>query len=687
MKRLSYFIFVFAWLSGCQSPEVLPPDPIYPIPSERQLKWHELEYYGFIHFNMNTFSDMEWGLGNESPEQFNPTDLDTRQWAKVAKAAGMKGLIITAKHHDGFCLWPSAYTSHSVKNSPWRNGQGDLIRELADACKAEGLKFGIYYSPWDRNHAAYGSPEYITYMRNQLSELLTNYGDIFEVWFDGANGGTGYYGGANEERRVDKKSYYDWENTFALVRNLQPNAVIFGDAGPDVRWVGNEHGFAYETTWSNLLRDSVYAGMPEYAEQYAKGQESGTHWVPAEADVSIRPGWYYHAYEDHKVKTLTQLVDIYYKSIGQNSSLLINFPVDKRGLIHEKDVEQILKLAEQIKADFAVNLASSAIVTATDYRGKGFEPQQVLSLDPDNYWATKEGVTSASITLELSAAQPINRFVVKEYIPLGQRIKSFILEAETASGWKTIYNGTTVGAKRIIRFDSVSTKKIRFNVIDSKGPITISEIGIFNAPKLLDAPLIQRNREGLVSLLTSEKGVDIYYTLDGTMPNKESTKYKIPFRIEKASSLQALVIDPQTGESSELTTIELDIPKEKWAVVNRTEGAENAIDESSASFWKSNNDEIIIDLGEEIMLEGFTYLPPQNRYMSGVIAEYSFLTSLDGTTWKEQVTGEFANIKNNPVEQRVKFSPSKARYIRLKSKNTTDKQPAAFAEVGVITQR
>lgn len=223
------------------------------MPSHRQLMWHEMEYYGFIHFNMNTFTNMEWGMGNESPESFNPTELDARQWARVAKEAGMKGIILTAKHHDGFCLWPSAYTEHSVKNAPWKNGKGDVVRELADACREYGLKMGVYLSPWDRNHSAYGSPEYVTYFHNQLKELLTNYGDIFEVWFDGANGGSGYYGGANETRKIDNKTYYQWDEVTRIVRELQPNAVIFGDGGPDVRWVGNEEGWANETNW-NLLR-------------------------------------------------------------------------------------------------------------------------------------------------------------------------------------------------------------------------------------------------------------------------------------------------------------------------------------------------------------------------------------------------------------------------------------------------
>ena len=293
-------------------------EPVGPIPNKYQSDWQELEYYAFIHFNMNTFTNKEWGYGDEKPSQFNPTELDTRQWARVVKEAGMKGIIITAKHHDGFCLWPSKFTEHSVKNSPWKMGKGDLIRELSQACKEYGLKFGVYLSPWDRNHPSYGKSEYITYFRNQLRELLTEYGEIFEVWFDGANGGDGFYGGANEERRVDKKMYYDWPKTIELVRSLQPQAVIFSDAGPDIRWVGNEKGYANESTWSPIYRDSVFAGMPDF-QRFASGQENGTHWVPTETDVSIRPGWYYHPEQDDQVKSLSKLVDIYYNSVGLNS--------------------------------------------------------------------------------------------------------------------------------------------------------------------------------------------------------------------------------------------------------------------------------------------------------------------------------------------------------------------------------
>ncbi len=682
MKKL---LFIALIICACQGPEVAPPAPVYPIPSERQLAWHDLEYYGFVHFNMNTFSDMEWGMGDEDPADFNPTALDTRQWAKVAKEAGMKGIIITAKHHDGFCLWPSAYTEHSVKNSPWKDGEGDLIQELREACDEFGLEMGIYYSPWDRNHADYGTPAYITYMRNQLTELLTNYGEIFEVWFDGANGGTGYYGGANENRYVDKLTYYDWPNIYALVRELQPGAVLFSDGGPDVRWVGNEEGFAYETTWGNLMRDSVYAGMPEYPEKYASGQEDGTHWVPAEADVSIRPGWYYHEYEDHKVKTLPQLLDIYYNSIGRNAALLINFPVDRRGLIHEKDVDQIMKLSTKIKEDFAVDLAQKAKLSATNERGRGFEIKEVLNKDKNKYWAAEDGVIHNEIIIQFPQLQSINRFMVQEHIALGQRVKAFTLEAKTEKGWELIHNGTTIGAKRILRFENVDTDALRFTITDAKASPTISRIGVYHAPALLIEPMLKRDKSGAVTLNVPGSNVDIYYTLDGSNPSINSLKYERSVMVDQAVQLKAISHDPATGQLSEILVKDLDMAKAKWKVIHNDPNAEKAIDEDLNTFWQSTADELTVDLGELITIYGFTYLPPQNRYMSGVIMKYVFESSLDGKNWKVLNSGEFSNIRNNPIKQSVRFEPIEARYIKLKSLQTTDNQLGSFSELGVLT--
>jgi alpha-L-fucosidase len=480
---INLFLLIFAmFIFG--SGKVAPPEPYGPIPSGRQLSWHEMEFYAFVHFSMNTFTDKEWGFGDEDPKKFNPTALDCRQWAKVCKEAGMKGIILTAKHHDGFCLWPSAYTEHSVKNSPWRNGKGDLVRELSEACKEYGLKMGLYLSPWDRNSAVYGKPEYITYYRNQLKELLTNYGPVYEVWFDGANGGNGWYGGASEERRIDRKTYYDWPVTQAIVRELQPNAVMFSDAGPDIRWVGNEQGWARPTNWSLLKRDDFAPGLVSDLEFLRSGQQDGTHWLPAEVDVSIRPGWFYHSKEDTLVKSLPKLLDIYYNSVGRNASFLLNLPADRRGLIHEKDASQLLKLAKAIRADFAVDLISGKKVKASNVRGnaRDFSSSNLTDNDKKTYWATDDGVTNASVTIDLGGEKTFNRFLAQEYIQLGQRVKSFSLEAFSNGQWKEIASETTIGYKRILRLPDVTASMIRFSIRDAKACPVISSIQLFNAP-------------------------------------------------------------------------------------------------------------------------------------------------------------------------------------------------------------
>ncbi|MEP0710777.1 alpha-L-fucosidase [Algoriphagus sp.] len=682
MKNSLWLVLILS-LSFCAE-KAAPPAPVLPVPNERQIAWQELEYYGFIHFNMNTFSDREWGFGDEKPEQFNPTELDARQWARVASEAGMKGLIITAKHHDGFVLWPSEYTEHSVKNSPWKDGKGDIIKELSEACKEYGLKFGIYYSPWDRNHPDYGKPEYITYMRNQLTELLSNYGDIFEVWFDGANGGDGWYGGANETRKVDKFSYYGWPETIELVRELQPGAMLFSDAGPDVRWVGNEHGYAYETTWSNLMRDSVYAGMPEFSEKWATGQEDGTHWVPAEADVSIRPGWYYHKYEDHKVRTLPQLLEIYYKSIGRNSSLLINFPVDTRGLIHENDVDAIMKFADKVKEDFAVNLASYAIAEANTDRGKGYEVKNVLDEDFETYWTTPDGAPTGEITIDFGAETTFNRLMLQEYTNLGQRVKAFVLEREKDGNWEKIAEGTTVGFKRILRFPDVTTTKVRIRITDGKDIPLISKVGIYNAPKLLIAPAFSRVNSGEITLTKPDEAMDVYYTLDDSEPSTASPKYSAPFMIDGAATLKAISVDPGSGQQSEAVRIEVDVAKANWKVGQ--ENAERAIDENSGSYFTSKDNSLTIDLGEAIAIKGFTYMPMQARYPSGFITNFTFEVSQDGKTFTTITSGEFSNIVNSPIEQSIRFEELKARFIRLKANTTADGNPATFAEIGVLTR-
>lgn len=365
-----------------------------PVPSENQLRWQDMEMYAFIHYSLNTYTDQEWGFGNEAPQLFNPSDLDCRQWVRVCKQAGMRGIIFTAKHHCGFCMWPSAYTEYSVKNAPWKNGKGDVVRELADACREEGLRFAVYLSPWDRNHSEYGRPAYVEYFRNQLRELLTNYGDIFEVWFDGANGGDGWYGGANETRRIDAKTYYQWEETFRMIRELQPKAVIWNDGGNrgDLRWVGTEAGYVGETNWSLMPSKG---DTPFHMLHF--GVENGDVWCPGETNTSIRPGWFYHDTENEHVKSLSKLMDTYYKSVGRNSTLLLNFPIAPNGRIHPNDSLRGIAFAKMIDQVFKNNLVEKATITRN---------------------SVGDGKT---VTTILNFTQPtiFNRFLAEEDIALG----------------------------------------------------------------------------------------------------------------------------------------------------------------------------------------------------------------------------------------------------------------------------
>jgi len=463
---------------------VPPPKPFGPLPTERQLRWHEMEFYGFLHFTVNTFTDKEWGYGDERESVFNPTDFDADQIVSVAKAAGMKGLILTAKHHDGFCLWPSQYTEHSVKNSPWRGGKGDVVKEMAEACRKQGLKFGVYLSPWDRNHANYGRPEYVTYYRNQLRELLTHYGDIFMVWFDGANGGDGFYGGAREKRTIDNRTYYDWPNTWSIVRELMPGAVMFSDAGPDVRWVGNERGIAGDPCWATLNAAGRYPGGS--SEGLNSGERPGTDWIPAECDVSIRPGWFYHAREDAKVKTPAQLLDIYYQSVGRGACLNLNLPPDRRGRIPEQDMQSLREFRRVLEATFATNFAQlpRATVSASNVRGgsSAFAPDLLLDARRDTYWATEDAVTHADVTLTLPAPATFNVVELREYLPLGQRVDAFALDRREGGRWTEFAQGTSIGNRRLLRFAPVTSDRVRLRIVRAAAAPALSGFGLYAEP-------------------------------------------------------------------------------------------------------------------------------------------------------------------------------------------------------------
>lgn len=692
MNRLILFgIIALASFVNFSCMQVKSPEPIGPVPSENQLRWQEMEYYAFIHFSLNTYTDQSWGFGNEDMNLFNPDSLDARQWARICKEAGMKGIIITAKHHCGFCLWPTETTEYSVKNAPWKDGKGDVLREMADACKEYGLKLGIYVSPWDRNHPDYGKPEYITVFRNQIKEVLSNYGDVFEIWFDGANGGDGYYGGANETRKIDRTTYYDWKPTYQMIRELQPNIVIWNDGGDraDLRWVGTEDGYVGETNWSLL---NATGDVPWNMLHY--GVEDGDSWVPAEVNTSIRPEWFYHPSEDDKVKSVPKLMETYYNSIGHNGTLLLNFPIMPNGQIHPTDENRTLEFGQAVKESFAVNLAEKAKVVASNARGnvKEFGADKTLDNDKDSYWATDDSVTTASLTIDLSKPTLFNRFLVQEYIRLGQRVKAFTVEALVDGDWKEVAKATTIGYKRILRFPSVEATKVRFNITGSKSCPVISNVGIYNAPVFLNAPSIARNQSGEVTINTNDIGPIFYYTLDGTEPTSESTQYAGPFFADGKVAVKAIAHDPASGKSSPVSHESFDISKKDWKVVGISdENAGKILDGNPSSVWHQRSDkmpiDLVVDLGATYNVSGFKYLPDQGRWSSGSITTYQFYVSEDNKKWKLVSEGEFSNIKNNPVWQTKNFSLVNARYIKLKAvKNTSNDDVAGYAEMDVVTE-
>ncbi len=445
MKLLPLFVFLLPF-TNIQGQAL-------PVPTARQLAWQKQETTAFLHFTVNTYTDKEWGDGTESPQIFNPTKFDAGKIAAALKSAGFKMAILTAKHHDGFCLWPSKYTEHSVKNSPWKNGKGDMVKEMADACRRLGLRFGVYLSPWDRHEPTYGTDAYNQHYKAQLRELLTNYGEISEVWFDGAKG----------ENAKDMQ--YDFDGYWAMVRQLQPKAVIFSDAGPDVRWVGNESGNAGETCWSTINTEGMAPGKAD-AKYLNTGDAEGKRWIPAETDVSIRPGWFYHASEDGKVKTPQALVNLYYQSVGRNSLLLLNIPPNRDGLLPQPDVAAIKSFRSILNETFAVNLATGAA-------GRALTDNQLRT-----FVTLKEG---ESRTINFGKPVTFDRGLLQENIATGQRIVSARLECWVDNGWKELSQFTTVGYKRLLRFPPVQTTKVRLTILEARAPVQLAEFGLFKA--------------------------------------------------------------------------------------------------------------------------------------------------------------------------------------------------------------
>jgi alpha-L-fucosidase len=667
------------------------------IPTPQQQDWQNLELTAFVHFGINTFTGREWGDGTESPELFDPENFDAFQWVRTLQEGGMRMVILTAKHHDGFCLWPTKTTQHSVSASPWRNGKGDVVMELKSACDSLGMKFGVYLSPWDRNAACYGdSPRYNAFFEQQLTELLTIYGKVDEVWFDGACG----------EGPGGRTQIYDWASWYELIHKLQPNAVV-AVKGEDIRWVGTESGYGRPTEWS--VTAFAPGGRPEMEAINQKlGLSETTHdlgsreviakadqlfWYPAEVDVSIRPGWFFHESENEKVKSLAHLADIYFNSVGMNAVLLLNVPPDKRGLIHEADAARLKDFKKWLDDTFTQNLLEIS-------RANSKNAQKAIDGNGETFHEIKKFPTSFEI--ELNEPQEFNVFEIREYIKKGQRVESFTVEAMINGNWQKIAEGTTIGYKRLLRFEPVETEKIRVTINKARHHALIAEIGLYSSPEMLSDPVIVRDKTGMVFISSEIASPNITYTTDGSEPTSESQPYFQPFTLKEGGMVKARAFILNGGQFSGVISETFDLCPAKWKIVESTASASAfpasyAVDGNNSTMWHTPWSEnampmpqsITIDLGEELKLKGFSYTPRNDGNFSGTALRYSFDISTDGINWATIIDKQlFNNMDNNPSKQVIHFDQMEsANFIKFTSHESIFGESwLSVAELGVITR-
>lgn len=652
------------------------PKPYGPVPSGRQMAWHEMETYAFIHFGLNTYTGREWGYGNEDPKLFNPSAFDADKVVEALKAGGMKGVILTAKHHDGFCLWPTKSTPHNISKSPFREGKGDLVREVAEACKKAGLKFGIYVSPWDRNHPEYAKAGYVAAYHLQIKELLTGYGELFEVWFDGANGGDGWYGGTKEKRRIDSHTYYGWKEIAEMIRRYQPGAVIWGgDRYGDVHWVGNERGFA-----------------PEISSPI-----QGNSWNPTECDVSIRPGWFWHESQNAQVKTPRKLMDLYYSNVGHGSAFLLNVPPDNKGEIHAADKKALSGFNALLTETFSKNLAAGAKIEASSVRGDDaqFGPEKLLDADRNSYWSTDDGVTDASVTLTLPEVRTFDIVRLREALALGIRVEDWAVDVSQNGAWREYAKGKIVGNCRLVHGKPVTTDRIRIRLSGGEVAPCLSEVALFAEPVSLDAPTVTRTRDGLVTV--SGPGT-LRYTLDGSEPTTRSPAYDKPVPLADGGVFKARAFAP-SGSAGDTTTAIFGIAKAKWKIIGASANLATApavIDDNPKSLWYTHEKSgrkappqwVSVDMGDTVAIGSFLVMPRADGADHGLTDRYRIEVSDNGTIWTPVAEGEFSNIRANPVEQTVKLAtPAKARYFRFTGLHCVSGDQVAIGELGVVSAK
>lgn len=611
-----------AW-AGLATAATEAPKPFGPVPTKQQVDWLRMEWYAFVHFGINTFTDREWGFGDEDPKLFNPSDFAADEIVSIFKQAGMRGLIYTAKHHDGFCLWPTKTTEHNITKSPWKGGKGDVVRELSEACAKQGMKFGTYLSPWDCNHAEYGRPAYLETYYAQITELLTSYGPIFEIWFDGANGGKGYYGGAREKRSIGKdESYYNFPEVVRMIRKLQPDCIIWGAAlNGDVTWAGSEQGHVadrFMPVWNILVN-----------EKFPEGK-----WLSYEADTTInRNGWFWHPHSEDRVKSPELIMDRYMKSVGVGANLILNVAPGRNGHLDAADVNSLLTFGEMRRMLLAKDYALHAKVKASEVRGNSdtFAGDRVTDGDIETYWCPEDGTTTGELILTLPKAATFDVVRLREQIRLGQRVKGFAVDAWVNNDWKTIIpEGKTIGNQIMQQLPApITTKKLRVRITNSLACPCISEVSLLRMPQVKDV---------------------------------------------KVSKLK-----PVTNK------IALDYADRKgWRSL--TPGGEAALDNKPSTHWLSTeNKQLVVDMGKEIAMNGFSYLPRQDNVLNGMTNRYRFEISNDGSNWTEISVGDFSNLEANPIEVRIYFEKQlKARYFRFTGEQALQGEGASAAELKVF---
>ena len=600
-----------------------PPKPYGAVPTPSQVNWQRMEFYGFIHFGLNTFTGREWGYGDENPKIFNPTDFNASDIVSTFKKGGMKGMIYTAKHHDGFCAWPTKSTDHNITKSPWKNGKGDVVKEFALACKKHGIKFGTYLSPWDRNNADYGKEGYLDVYYKQIRELLTNYGPVFEIWFDGANGGDGYYGGAKEKRNIgDAEKYYNFEKIVEMIRKIQPNCIIWG-AGHygDARWGGSEKGHVNYPHWSTVGLNGGGGGT---------GKRGGERWVPAEGDTTINhSGWFWHQGQASRVKSPEELMQVWFDSVGRGANLILNVAADKTGKLDPADVKSLMEFKELRDKLYARDYALGATVTATQTRGndKKFAPSNMTDGNMETYWAVEDDnlTPTAFITLPKPATFDVIR--LREQIRLGQRVDSFNIDAFINGKWVCIDNeGKTIGNQVMRRLNRpITAQKLRLRITGSQATPCISEFSLFRQPAGAVRPSIFRRGDNLIILADGKN--KILYTTDGSEPKEGSPVYRQGAKFAESGTVKARC-QFSNGKLGPVSQAKFGISKTGWKVKNATSGnAAAAIDDNPETSWFAKAEapqSFVVDMGKPYQVSSFSYLPRQDGKTSGMTDKYQF---------------------------------------------------------------